>query len=356
MIKNKDLLIILILSICIIQIAAAPNLCIDAAVTGAMLFFYKVFPSLFPFLVISNLILAYDGIYIYSKIFGRYLCRPMRLPLECGFVLIVSMLCGYPLGAKYSCDIYERHIIDRNSFIRLLNIASNPSPIFVLGAVGTAMLNNSALGYLLLFSCYASSAVIGVLLSDRNIPGKRSEMVKHTVEPVNLGNALKNSVENAINTSISIGGFVIIFSVINAYIMRIAPGSSGIIKTVLIGIIEMTNGCSLISGTEWSILLKLSVISFFLSFSGLSIISQVYSFTYKYNVSMVRYMAVKAVQGAICALITIINYKLFFSFSALATSNIYINKSSWESSLLLSLMLLAMPYAVYKLFKLFKFS
>ncbi|MGE5629370.1 MAG: sporulation integral membrane protein YlbJ [Solirubrobacterales bacterium] len=352
MFKNKSLIITIIATIIIIEIAAAPKLCIDSAINGALLFFYKVFPSLFPFLVVSNLILAYDGVFIYSRLFGRFLCRPLGLPEECGFVIIVSMLCGYPLGAKYSCDLYERGIIKRSTFLRLLNIASNPSPIFIIGTVGISMLHNNISGYLLVFSCYASCAVLGIILPFKEYkksPCKRN----HLFSPVNFGEAIKNSVDNGLSTSISIGGFVIIFSVINSYINNLLL-SSGIAKNMIIGIIEMTNGCSLISKTNCELILKLSLISFILAFSGMSIIAQVYSFAAKYKVPILKYIGLKLFQGVISGLITFVLGSFFMAKSSVFTANI-VYKSSNSMIQLFALTLLILPFVFYNIKGLLKF-
>lgn len=355
--KNKSLIITIISSLLIIQIIVAPKLCIDSAVSGALLFFYKVFPSLFPFLVISNIILAYDGVYIYSKIFGKLLCKPLGLPVECSFVLIISMLCGYPLGAKYSCDLYERKIIDKVTCERLVNIASNPSPLFILGSVGTSMLNSTLIGYILLFSCYASCIIIGLLLPNKNRTKKGSASAKHDFVAINIGSALKNSVENALNTSLSIGGFVIIFSVVITFVKNRLFINSEIIENSFIGLIEMTNGCNLVSSTNCGLYIKIIIISFILSFSGLSIIAQVYSFTYKHNVSMIKYTAIKAIQGIICSFISITIYNIFLSSSSVFVSNIYIQMFSFSESIYFALILMfILPFILYKLFSLFKFS
>lgn len=353
MFKNKNVLITIVASLFIIQIAVAPKLCIDAAVSGALLFFYKVFPCLFPFLVISNIILAYDGVYIYSKIFGNLLCRPLNLPKECGFVLIVSMLCGYPLGAKYSCDLYERRIINRSTFLRVLNIASNPSPIFILGTVGISMLNNSYAGYILLFSTYLSCFILGMFLPGEGYK-KSFAKAKHEYSPINFGNALKASVDNGLSTSMSIGGFVVIFSVITAFVSSKLHLSIGILNKIFLGIIEMTNGCSIISNTDYSLTKKLMIISFILAFSGFSIITQVYSFTSRHEVSILKYTGLKVIQGLLCSLITYISCRF-----TLNETSVFVSSISYHSNVNMityAILILILPFVFYKIFKLFKFS
>ena len=170
---NKNIFITTICSLLIIKIVLTPKLCIDSAIIGLNLFINKVFPSLFPFLVITSLMMSYDGVYIYSKIFGNILCRPLRLPLQCTFALMISILCGYPLGAKYACQLYEKGDIDNKTCQRLINIATNTSPLFAIGAVGTSMLKSSYIGYLLLLVNYISCFIMGLLLPCKNINYKK---------------------------------------------------------------------------------------------------------------------------------------------------------------------------------------
>ncbi|WP_333886569.1 sporulation integral membrane protein YlbJ [Clostridium sp.] len=368
--KNTNLIITIICSILIVQIIMAPKICIDGVLMGSSLFFYKVFPSLFSFLVVCNIILYYDGINIYSKLIGKILCKPLKLPVSCSFVVIISILCGYPLGAKYSCELYEKKIIDSFTCERLLNIASNASPIFILGSVGISMLKNSFIGYILLLSNFLSCIVMGLLLPAGKIYKNQNINKVHNYIHENIGTSLKKSIENSITTCISIGGFVIIFSVIDNIlkhnlifhslvyeISNILGLSRDIVEGTLLGIIEMTNGCNLISSSTASTTLKLIIISFLFTFSGICIIFQVYSFTYKFKISIKKYIIGKIVQGTICSTLSFLLYNL--SFRKLSTQTFLPNYKIAENLsnvLILTLLLLIVPWLLFKLKQLFHVS
>lgn len=364
---NKNMLFTLFCSLLILQIIITPKLCIDSTIAGTKLYLYKVFPSLFSFLIISSFIINFDGIYIYSKLIGNILSRITKLPKECTFVLIISTLCGYPLGAKYSCDLYNEKIIDYKTCERLLNIASNASPLFVIGSVGVSMINNHYIGYLLLLSNYISCLAMSFILP-------ASVKVKNTVNfkintnyewsNKNFGSIFKEAVDNSIKSCLSIGGFVILFSVINSIIKSniifdIATKKlsillnlpSNIIQGILLGLIEMTNGCNLISSTNINMYYKVIIMSFLLGFGGLSIISQTYSFTYKYNFSMKKFITRKFIQGTICSVISAALYFVPFVNLSIQTfnSNSTINK---DSIFMVSFLLLLLPMGFYKLKKL----
>jgi sporulation integral membrane protein YlbJ len=311
-----------------------PKLCIDSALLGANLFINKVFPSLFPFLVITGLMMSYNGVDVYSRLLGKLLCKPLRLPQECAFVLVVSILCGYPLGAKYACDLYEKKIIDYKTCQRLISIATNASPLFVIGSVGTSMLKNPLMGYMLILSNYISCFIMVFLIPSKIEYIKQSKINNTVSSNKNIGIVIKESIESSIITCLSIGGFVILFCVITNIIKSnimfdiavkkihyITEIQSNLIEGSLLGLIEMTNGCYIISTTATSMYVKIIIISFFLGFSGLSIISQVHSFTYKHDLSMKKYILRKIIQGFVCAVITIVLYKFIFPNVSVQTFN-----------------------------------
>ncbi|MBU3186158.1 sporulation integral membrane protein YlbJ [Clostridium estertheticum] len=367
-----NLSVTLICSLIIVQIILAPNICIQYTISGAKLFFNAIFPSLFPFLVVINIIIGYDGIHIYSKLLGNLICRPLKLPKECNFALLVSVLCGYPLGARYTCDLYEKNIIDLNSCERLLNIASNASPLFILGSVGTAMMFNPKLGYILLLSNILSCIFMGLIIPSKDyafkIKYRGSNFSKAESSSLNIGIILKNSIEDAIKNTLSIGGFIVIFSVITGIIKDnvifnivinklslIIGASSNFIEGILLGMLEMTNGCYLISSSHSNLYVKLAVLSFLIAFSGLSIISQVYSYTYKYTVSIKKYITRKFFQGIISSILTIILYYIFLNISSIFTFNnmrLYKNCDLY----LIILIILIIPSLLITIIKLFHTS
>ena len=292
---------------------------IDAAINGAKLVVNAILPTIFPFSVICNLLICYDGITLYSKILGPLICKPLGLSKNSSFPIVASFICRYPLGAKYSSDIYNLGYIHKDEYERLLNIASNAGPIFILGSVAVAMLNNIKYGYILLIANYLSSLIIGLITKRSSKNLKTQTEKKIPFKEANFGTNLKNSIESAINTTLNVSAFVIIFSVIisiiksNTFISaafsfleNLINLPNGIIYNLLLGSVEFTNGAKLISEINLAISLKLSIISFILCFSSLSVIAQVTSIVGKDNPNLKRYISLKFLQGIIGFIITFI--------------------------------------------------
>lgn len=360
--KNK--LFVLFISATIILFVVNLKIAIPASIAGAKLWFTALLPTLFPFTTLCNLLIAYDGISIYSKIIGPLICKPLRLSNSSSFPLIASFLCGYPLGAKYTSDLYESGEISKKEYIRLSNIASNCGPIFILGSVSIAMLNNENLGYILNFSNFFSIFIIAFLTIKEGKPSKVSSSIKNTNSKKSLGDNLKSSIENAISTSIIVGGFIILFCVIIAIIksnsnitnfiylfesyLNIPKGS---LYGTLLGCIEITNGASILASSPLSLELKLALISFLCSFSGLSIIAQVSSFLGRHDFPLGRYVIFKFIQGLISFTITYSLAKIIpftketFYTNGISTPSIFM----YYSPLLLLLFSLLIFNLIYKL-------
>lgn len=315
---NKNFIICFLITLFIILFVINLNSCIESALTGAKLAFNSILPTIFPFSVICNLLICYDGITLYSKLLGPLICRPLNLSKNCSFPLIASFLCGYPLGAKYASDIYNLGYIEKNEYERLLNIASNAGPIFILGAISIAMLNNIRYGYILLIANYLSSFIIGFLIKSKSSKFTPNNNPKPIVNTYNsFGTNLKNSLESAINTTLNIFAFIILFSVViniikSIYFIKDAflllenffNISNGLIYNIFLGSIEFTNGCKLISLSDIPINLKLSTISFILCFSSLSVIAQVSSIISKNKPNYIKYIKLKFLQGLLGFIIT----------------------------------------------------
>ena len=314
-----NVLICISFSALIVLFAANINLSLNAAIEGSKLWYKAILPTTFPFVVICNLLIYYDGISLYSKILSPLICKPLNLSENCSFPIIASLLCGYPLGAKYCVDLYNMNYLDKDEYIRLLNIASNVGPIFLIGSVATALLNNLYFGYILLASSYLSVIFIGIITKKKRTPSKTSSLCLNKKYDFNFGAAIKSAIENAINTTLSIGGFIIIFSVIIAliknsstihslclYIENILNLPLDTIYGSFLGSIEITNGCSILSKLDLQLPLKISIISFLCSFSGLAIIAQVSSFVSSTNIQYSKYIFLKFIQGIFSFIVTFI--------------------------------------------------
>ena len=83
----------------------SPKAVFEGAESGLLLWFQIVFPTLFPFMLISGLMLAGGGINIIARLFGRMFSVLFATSKNGAFAVITGFLCGYPMGAKVSIPV-----------------------------------------------------------------------------------------------------------------------------------------------------------------------------------------------------------------------------------------------------------
>lgn len=314
-------LIICIFSLFIIIFFININSAIEGVTSASLLCANAIIPTVFPFSVICNLIISYNGINYYSKVLEKPIYKILGLSKASAFPIIASFLCGYPLGAKYSSEIYEKGYISKEEYSRLINIATNCGPLFIVGSVSSAMLNNTNIGYYLLIANYLSVIIIAIITKKNT---SSNCIIKKNLENTttsSFGENFKNAIDNAIKTTLCVIGFILIFAVLinilkNSMLFisdinnieSILNVPHNLLSALLLGLIEITTGIKLICTVSAPFALKLALISFLCSFSGLSIISQSLAFISKNNICISKFIFLKFFQGIISFIIT---YLLF---------------------------------------------
>ncbi|MGL6186786.1 MAG: sporulation integral membrane protein YlbJ [Clostridium chrysemydis] len=365
---NKNIIFCIFITILIIIFSLNIENSLEACIEGIKLCFKSIIPTIFTFSVICNLLILYDGIEIYSRILGPIICRPLGLSRACAFPIAASMLCGYPLGAKYSTDLYSLGHINFKEYNRLLKIASNAGPIFIIGAIGASLLNNISYGYFLLISNYFSLFLIGLFTRPKNFKYTYKKQEKVIYRKVNFGRAMDTAINNSIKTTVTVSGYVVAFSVfisffknsdfiINIFnkIESFLNLKENILYSFFLGSIEMTNGCNIASNSNFDIHLKLGLISFFLAFSGLSIIAQTSSFTSKYNIKAFKFLCSKLIQGIISFIISFSLSKFVFISEEVFSGKLE-KATSIYNLIPVALIILLIPFFIVKFKNLFHSS
>lgn len=292
-----------------------------SAKAGLLLWYNSVLPSIFPFLITSGILIE---IGVVRKL-GRYLEPVMRplfnVPGSGAFALVMGSLSGYPLGAKIVADLREKNAVTKEEAQRLISFCNNSGPLFVVGAVGTAILGSVRAGYFILITGYIASLIVGLLFrfyksgERHNSRVSAQKYVLSQTQPQPFGKILGGVVSRSVETVLQIGGFMLLFSVLISILERSGLLSmcanilcvffvpENLALPVTKGIIEITNGAKAVADTAVHINQKVIVTSMIISFSGLSIFAQTVSFISKTDISAKVYAFSKILQAAVHGLI-----------------------------------------------------
>lgn len=292
------------------------------------IFLSSVFPSLFPFILFTEITLK-TGIISEIANYLSFIPKIFKLSKNCSMPILLGFLCGFPSGAKAVDTMLSNKQITKSEALILISFVNNCSPIFILTTVGIAMMNNASIGVILLISHFSSSILIGIFYSrthSYNIIHEKNDFLnrysknickkseKDDTLYVNMTKfeILQKSILNSFITLSFILGFMIIFNLI-ADITYTCLNSSGFINNTYIldiisGFFEVTRGAKGISNYS-DYFNNILVISFLLGFSGLSIIFQIKSCLKTLNISLRKLIIFKFFHGILSVLIAYILLK-----------------------------------------------
>ncbi|MDR2047287.1 MAG: hypothetical protein LBP79_05275 [Clostridiales bacterium] len=138
-----------------------PQTCAAAVYDGFKLFVLKVFPSLFPFLVLGRLFIAAGGFDGASDLIGKIFRKLYNTPAASGYVFLTALLSGYPVGAKLTADMYKNGFLSAEQAKTSAAFSSVCGPLFALGFVGGLLQNASEAGAVILICHYLSALASG---------------------------------------------------------------------------------------------------------------------------------------------------------------------------------------------------
>lgn len=297
-----------------------------AAQNGLALWAKNVLPTLFPFFVATELLCQTNFTYILGKLLNKLIKPIFNLPGESVIAIILGTISGYPIGAKVVCNLKNQKIITKIEAERLIAFTNNSGPLFILGTVGITLFHNKHLGIILLISHIFSSLTVGYLFRfwkrnklDVNFREIHFNSKLSPIKISEIGEILGNAIKKSISSILSVGGFIVLFSVIlsileNSGILDIINMflyqfgiSKEISSAIFTGIIDVTNGVNLSSSIYTSLpTLSILLTSFLLGFGGISVLLQVYSIISKENISVKPYLLGKLLQGFLSILFTFI--------------------------------------------------
>ncbi len=144
--KGKKILVSVILFTAVFFLIIATDTVTEAAKGALLLCATSVIPALFPFFVLTGLMVNCGIVTSVGKIFAPLADKVFKSSGTGAVVFVIGILCGYPTGAKVISELYLSGRLTKEESERLLAFCNNSGPLFVIGAVGSGMLGNKNLG------------------------------------------------------------------------------------------------------------------------------------------------------------------------------------------------------------------
>ena len=323
--KVRDALVGLALLTATAGLVAAPGEAIAGAKDGLLLCFNVIVPSLFPFFVLSSLVVDL-GLAAYLGRAMEGLMRPLfRVSGSCAAAVALGFIGGYPVGARTALQLYQQGLCSKTEAERLLSFCNNSGPAFILGVVGAGIFGDSRVGLLLYLTHALASLLVGLLF--RFYGGGGRDGRAHTahskpIPTVTLPAAFTGAVARALQSTLGICAFVVFFAVVlrllSAYgvlsavaaLLSLAGFEAEWARRLVAGLLELSSGVASLQGGA-HLAGRVSMAAFMLGWAGLSVHCQVLSFLVDSGLSAKAYLAGKLCHGLIAAGLTYAVTRLF---------------------------------------------
>ncbi len=337
--KFKTLFLTVSATILAISLMVFPQESLEASKNGLNMWWKVVFPSLLPFLIVSELLIGL-GVVKFVGVLLEPLMRPLfRVPGVGGFVWAMGLASGFPAGAKFSARLRQEGHLSQIEAERLASFTNSSNPLFIFGAVAVGFFKNANLGIILALAHYLGNVCVGIVMrfygkeSPEESKGKGQKMtIRGALSMLHqtrikdnkpIGKLLGDAVHSSIQTLLMVGGFIILFSVINKilYHLHIIAILGKIVEVLLAslsfpvmlsipfisGLFEITLGSQLASDVQNATLLQQAIItSFILGFSGLSVQAQVASILAQTDIRFKPFFVARILQGIFASVFTLL--------------------------------------------------
>lgn len=230
---------------------------------GLLLWYQTLIPSLLPFILVTN---AMSETNAYHAIVRHFQSGSSSKTYEI-IAIILGNLCGYPIGGKILNDFAKNQCISISQANRILSLASQASPMFLVGYVYNHVLNQKIPLAVFLVSIYLP--VIIYYFITGFFTSKETTQTKcissHTIN-------IKDTFLHAVETMVMIGLYVIIFSILLAILL---PLFHNPISKLILSFLEITTGLSVLNSLTIQESLKTSLLCTLCSFGGVCSVFQV---------------------------------------------------------------------------------
>ncbi|MDE7372978.1 MAG: hypothetical protein K2N18_02835, partial [Clostridia bacterium] len=253
-----------------------PDYYLDSARRGLSLYATSVLPSLFPFYFFSLLLTYIGSAKAISAVFQKPVKFLYNAPKESAYVLLLSMLSGYPVGASMTAELYGAGTINGKEAKTIAAFASTSGPIFMLGTVGSAIFDDIRVGIIVLVAHYLAALLNGLIFrvnDKQNMILRKRRKSKHVdinadsqkftlntptapdvviMSQQDVDSVMSRTIANATLSMLYVGGYIVLcgmlvdtlvlFNLDSLIVLALGEKAGLPIVALIEGLIEMTRG------------------------------------------------------------------------------------------------------------------
>lgn len=254
----------------------------------------NIIPALFPYMVISTLIIESGA----ADILGRILpiSQLLKLPKCASAPMIIGAICGFPLGARAAAELYEKGYLSKTQAEVLISAANNTGPTFIIFVIGSIYWQSASFGIYLYFAQLVCVLLASLTVNRVIFPIKEFETeLKPVITIKPFLTAFSDAIKNAAVSSLNICGFITFFAVlltVEKEIFFFLPDRFHLFLSAVSEFSEAAKDSANIGGVFGAFFCGAAI-----GWSGLSVLCQTAACISNSHLSLKRYVAVKTTEG-----------------------------------------------------------
>lgn len=308
--------IMILLLICGYEILSESATILNAVNYSFDIWIHNLFPSMFPFFVLSEILIHYGFIEFLGELFKPLFQKLFKMNGNAAFVFFMSMLSGFPSNAKYTKEAYLQGKLTEDEASKILMFSHFSNPLFILGTISLTFLNDKNLGILVMISHYLTNIILGIIFrnyhpsqtNNDKTSLKRAILSMHNKRihnDIKFGTMITKALMNSINTLLLILGVVTTFLIMTTIIDNNFHLNL-LSKTFISGLLEMTQGLKHTSLLPFNNNIKAMIITAILSFGGLSVHTQIISIISDTKIKYLPFLLARLLHVVISVLLFIV--------------------------------------------------
>lgn len=323
-----------------------PKQAYAASLQGLRIWWDIVFPALLPFLIASEILIAFGCLHFLGVLLEPFMRLVFRLPGSSGWAICMGAAAGFAASAKTVGHMRKMGWLSKSEGESLLAISYLCSPVFIVSLVAVGFFHNERLGWLLVFVHFSAWLAASLIISIVYRKGGPSIDTQPAANPGSspagrsfvsaafaamsearrqdgrgFGKLLGDAVTNSVQALLMIGGYIMLFSVIlnilsvsGALSALVIVASSAftavgiplqVVPAVLNGIFELHLGSFSVSLSDAPAAIQAAAVGAILAWGGFSSHAQVKGLVSDTDLSIRPYLWTRFLHALVAFWLTI---------------------------------------------------
>lgn len=258
----------------------------------------SVVPALFPFLVLSILLVSLGFGELVSPFLAGLMTPLFRLPGCASSALLLGLAGGYPIGAQTAARLYGEGSLTRGEAERLLAFCNNSNPVFLISVLGSGAFGSVRTGVWLWLIHILSALLTGLIFRTAGESASAQHLTRERpFQERSFAAALVEAVKGGLAGILSVCAFVIFFYVLAAPLATVG----GRLGPLLVGLVELFSLTPLLPADGFGFVLAAGCAGW----GGLSVLCQTAAVLEGSGLRLRSCLLGKALQGLLSALLAL---------------------------------------------------